>query len=224
MGGPRRRIPVLRRGARRHRKVRQERLSPRHGVPARVAWRVGGAMPSRRKAGSITRRCPGSRRAAASVRALTPNAIRALQIPLDAIAQASPTSRLGSDGSASSRAAGPGPSADHEQGKTRGLRTACWRSSSPSWCWSSASRAGDHLHALRPLLSLGLAYVLSFVNIGIFGTAPPHVAGHPAVNGKVLLANLALLFWLSLVPFGTGWVGQSPDADGRRRSRVSTHA
>ena len=67
---------------------------------------------------------------------------------------------------------------------------------------------GTDLGALRPLLPVFLAYVLSFTFLGIYWTNHHHmlrVAGR--VNGKVLWANLHLLFWLSLVPFVTGWMG-----------------
>ncbi|MFN2529976.1 MAG: TMEM175 family protein [Pyrinomonadaceae bacterium] len=62
--------------------------------------------------------------------------------------------------------------------------------------------------ALAPLIPIFLSYVLSFVFLGIYWSNHHHllqVAEH--VNGRVLWANLHLLFWLSLVPFVTGWVG-----------------
>ena len=64
--------------------------------------------------------------------------------------------------------------------------------------------------ALRPLLPVFLTYVLSFVFLGIYWTNHHHmlhVTDH--VNGAILWANLHLLFWLSLVPFVTGWMGQN---------------
>jgi uncharacterized membrane protein len=62
------------------------------------------------------------------------------------------------------------------------------------------------LAALAPVL---LAYVLSFVNVGIYWNNHHHLfqAVH-SVNGRVLWANLHLLFWLSLMPFATAWMGE----------------
>ncbi len=66
------------------------------------------------------------------------------------------------------------------------------------------------IHALVPLVPIFLCYVLSFVNIGIYWTNHHHVfQAVKQVNGRVLLANLHLLFWLSLVPFAMGWMGQN---------------
>jgi uncharacterized membrane protein len=66
------------------------------------------------------------------------------------------------------------------------------------------------LDALRPLLPLFLTYVLSFVYIGIYWNNHHHLM-HAAgtVSGGVLWANMHLLFWLSLVPFSTGWMGEN---------------
>ena len=63
--------------------------------------------------------------------------------------------------------------------------------------------------ALRPLLPVFFAYVLSFVNLGIYWNNHHHLL-HAAerVNGTVLWANLHLLFWLSLLPFTTAWIGE----------------
>jgi uncharacterized membrane protein len=64
--------------------------------------------------------------------------------------------------------------------------------------------------ALRPLIPVFLSYLLSFVFIGIYWNNHHHLfqaAKH--VNGWALWANLHLLFWLSLVPFVTGWMGAS---------------
>jgi uncharacterized membrane protein len=69
---------------------------------------------------------------------------------------------------------------------------------------------GDDFAALRPLLPVFLSYVLSFVYVGIYWNNHHHLlqaARH--VNGKVLWANLHLLFWLSLLPFVTGWMGEN---------------
>ncbi len=64
--------------------------------------------------------------------------------------------------------------------------------------------------ALRPVLPVFLTYVLSFVFLGIYWNNHHHML-HLAdrINGKILWANLHLLFWLSLVPFTTGWMGQN---------------
>jgi len=64
--------------------------------------------------------------------------------------------------------------------------------------------------ALRPLLPVFLSYVLSYVNIGIYWSNHHHLL-HAAgqVDGRVLWANLLLLFWLSLIPFSTGWMGEN---------------
>jgi uncharacterized membrane protein len=69
---------------------------------------------------------------------------------------------------------------------------------------------GADLAALRPLSSVFLSYVLSFINLGIYWTNHHHllqVIEH--VNGRVLWANLHLLFWLSLLPFATAWMGEN---------------
>jgi uncharacterized membrane protein len=64
--------------------------------------------------------------------------------------------------------------------------------------------------ALAPLVPIFLTYVLSFVFLGIYWNNHHHML-HAAdrINGKVLWANLHLLFWLSLIPFVTGWMGQN---------------
>ena len=69
---------------------------------------------------------------------------------------------------------------------------------------------GADLAALRPLLPVFLSYVLSFVNVGIYWNNHHHLL-HAArhVSGGVLWANLLLLFWLSLFPFCTGWMGEN---------------
>jgi uncharacterized membrane protein len=64
--------------------------------------------------------------------------------------------------------------------------------------------------ALRPLLPVFLSYVLSFVYLGIYWSNHHHMLHVTRrVNGAVLWANLHLLFWLSLVPFVTGWMGEN---------------
>ncbi len=69
---------------------------------------------------------------------------------------------------------------------------------------------GTDLAALRPLLPVFLSYVLSFVYLGIYWNNHHHMlhAAH-GISGGVLWANLHLLFWLSLVPFVTGWMGEN---------------
>lgn len=69
---------------------------------------------------------------------------------------------------------------------------------------------GESLEALRPLLPAFLTYVLSFVYVGIYWNNHHHML-HAAkhVSGRVLWANLHLLFWLSLFPFATGWMGEN---------------
>lgn len=69
---------------------------------------------------------------------------------------------------------------------------------------------GTGLVALQPLIPVFLSYVLSFVYIGIYWNNHHHLM-HAArhVNGPILWANLHLLFWLSLIPFATGWMGEN---------------
>jgi uncharacterized membrane protein len=64
--------------------------------------------------------------------------------------------------------------------------------------------------ALRPLIPVFLAYVLSFVNLGIYWNNHHHMLSTTQrTTGKILWANLHLLFWLSLFPFMTGWMGEN---------------
>jgi uncharacterized membrane protein len=66
------------------------------------------------------------------------------------------------------------------------------------------------LEALTGLWPVFLSYVLSFVVVGIYWTNHHHLfQAVLAVNGQVLWANLHLLFWLSLLPFATGWMGEN---------------
>ena len=69
---------------------------------------------------------------------------------------------------------------------------------------------GTDLAALRPIAPILISYVLSFVNLGIYWNNHHHLlqAAH-RVDGRILWANLYLLFWLSLVPFGTAWMGEN---------------
>jgi uncharacterized membrane protein len=68
----------------------------------------------------------------------------------------------------------------------------------------------ESVGALAPLFPVFLTYVLSFVYVGIYWNNHHHML-HVCqrVNGPVLWANLHLLFWLSLVPFTTGWMGEN---------------
>lgn len=69
---------------------------------------------------------------------------------------------------------------------------------------------GVDLDALRPLLPVFLAYILSFVYLGIYWNNHHHMLhATRIVNGKALWANLLLLFCLSLIPFTTGWMGEN---------------
>jgi uncharacterized membrane protein len=69
---------------------------------------------------------------------------------------------------------------------------------------------GESLGALTPLIPVFLSYVLSFVYLGIYWNNHHHML-HTCrkVTGPMLWANLHLLFWLSLVPFVTGWMGEN---------------
>ncbi|GFO68213.1 hypothetical protein GMLC_17920 [Geomonas limicola] len=69
---------------------------------------------------------------------------------------------------------------------------------------------GTDLAALKPILPVFLSYLLSFVYIGIYWNNHHHML-HTVrqVTGTILWANLHLLFWLSLFPFVTGWVGHN---------------
>lgn len=69
---------------------------------------------------------------------------------------------------------------------------------------------GTDLEALKPLLPTFLAYVLSFIYLGIYWNNHHHMLhACSRVTGGILWANLHLLFWLSLFPFATGWMGEN---------------
>jgi uncharacterized membrane protein len=69
---------------------------------------------------------------------------------------------------------------------------------------------GDHLSSLLPVLPVFMSYVLSFVYLGIYWNNHHHMLYTcETVTGSVLWVNLHLLFWLSLVPFTTAWMGQN---------------
>ena len=64
--------------------------------------------------------------------------------------------------------------------------------------------------SLRPIVPALLTYVLSFVYVGIYWNNHHHMLSiTDTINGKILWANTHLLFWLSLVPFVTGWMGEN---------------
>ncbi|HEX5126531.1 MAG TPA: TMEM175 family protein [Rhodocyclaceae bacterium] len=69
---------------------------------------------------------------------------------------------------------------------------------------------GTDLAALQPLLPVFLSYVLSFMYVGIYWNNHHHMLhASTKVSGSVLWANLHLLFWLSLFPFATAWMGEN---------------
>lgn len=69
---------------------------------------------------------------------------------------------------------------------------------------------GQDFTAIKPLLPVFLSYVLSFIYVGIYWNNHHHMLHSTRrVNGGILWANLHLLFWLSLVPFTTGWMGEN---------------
>ena len=69
---------------------------------------------------------------------------------------------------------------------------------------------GTDWQALRPLIPVFLTYVLSFIFLGIYWNNHHHMLhATERINGAILWANLHLLFWLSLVPFATGWMGEN---------------
>lgn len=68
----------------------------------------------------------------------------------------------------------------------------------------------DGIMALKPILPVFLSYILSFINIGIYWNNHHHLfLIVNKINGRVLWANNHLLFWLSLIPFTTGWMGEN---------------
>jgi len=74
---------------------------------------------------------------------------------------------------------------------------------------------GASLESLKPLIPVALSYVMSFVYLGIYWNNHHHMLHTiKKVNGQILWANLHLLFWLSLVPFVTGWMGENHFAPG----------
>jgi uncharacterized membrane protein len=69
---------------------------------------------------------------------------------------------------------------------------------------------GDSFASLRPILPVFISYIISFIYLGIYWNNHHHLM-HAVrnINGKVLWANIHLLFWLSLVPFVSGWMGEN---------------
>ena len=64
--------------------------------------------------------------------------------------------------------------------------------------------------AIKPLLPVFLSYVLSFIYVGIYWNNHHHlIKACRRINGSIMWANLHLLFWLSLLPFVTGWAGEN---------------
>ena len=69
---------------------------------------------------------------------------------------------------------------------------------------------GTDLRALAPVLPVFFTYVLSYVYVGIYWNNHHHMLHATSrINGRILWANLHLLFWLSLIPFVTGWMGEN---------------
>jgi uncharacterized membrane protein len=69
---------------------------------------------------------------------------------------------------------------------------------------------GDRIEAVTPLVPVFVSYVLSFVYVGIYWNNHHHMLhACTRVTGRILWANLHLLFWLSLFPFVTGWMGEN---------------
>jgi uncharacterized membrane protein len=69
---------------------------------------------------------------------------------------------------------------------------------------------GDRLHDLVPLMPVFLSYILSFIYVGIYWNNHHHMLhATKTVTGAMLWANLHLLFWLSLFPLATGWMGEN---------------
>jgi len=66
------------------------------------------------------------------------------------------------------------------------------------------------IQSLQPLIPVFISYILSFINIGIYWNNHHHMlhAIHH-INGNVMWANMHLLFWLSIIPFATGWMGEN---------------
>src|ERR1700742_4313135 len=69
---------------------------------------------------------------------------------------------------------------------------------------------GDNIRDLMPMLPVLISYILSFVNVGIYWNNHHHMLyAVEKINGAILWGNLNLLFWLSLIPFVTSWMGDN---------------
>ncbi len=69
---------------------------------------------------------------------------------------------------------------------------------------------GDRLSDLKELIPVFISYILSFINIGLYWNNHHHMLiTVERINGTILWTNLHLLFWLSLIPFVTGWMGEN---------------
>ena len=69
---------------------------------------------------------------------------------------------------------------------------------------------GDEIRDLLPMVPVFVSYLLSFVNVGIYWNNHHHMLyAAERINGAILWANLHLLFWLSLIPFATAWMGEN---------------
>src|SRR4051812_33972651 len=69
---------------------------------------------------------------------------------------------------------------------------------------------GTDWEAIRPIVPVFLTYILSFVYLGIYWNNHHHMLYvTDRINGAILWANMHLLFWLSLIPFATGWMGEN---------------
>ena len=69
---------------------------------------------------------------------------------------------------------------------------------------------GDDLNSLKQILPVFISYILSFIYIGIYWNNHHHLMQTVEhINGNVLWANSHLLFWLSLIPFASGWMGEN---------------
>ncbi|HVS98510.1 MAG TPA: TMEM175 family protein [Puia sp.] len=69
---------------------------------------------------------------------------------------------------------------------------------------------GNHPRDLLPMVPILVSYILSFVNVGIYWNNHHHMLyAAQNVNGAILWSNLHLLFWLSLMPFATAWMGEN---------------
>lgn len=68
----------------------------------------------------------------------------------------------------------------------------------------------DHIKSLLPLIPVFLSYLLSFIYVGIYWNNHHHLfTAAKSLSGRVLWANLNLLFWISLLPFTTAWMGEN---------------